>query len=638
MPGKELFPPIKRTWFPDCFFALGYDKRYVSRDDTLGFKEVRSTWTVIQRFAKCYGHYRKSSVAVTMPTSDLFTRFATIVGTTKRPTVLSYNVPLLLEVSDFRLAIEGGLWKVSAKGSAVPSVGLNRQSTDSSSILICSNPPNLVKLDPGNGGQSLILFDVVNYGIGTMDELLSLLESVEPVGAYVNDAGYFDYQSARAMADAVGAFWSQYTDTVRAHDLGSPRFTLGSQALESFRYGRSVLPVVCHDNQEVKVLERSAYLGGRTEVYAVGHYSHRCHYLDVNSMYPHVAMTKSLPCEFVELVKNPRLDQLNMALQDYFVIAEVYCEVDKPYLPKDDKQTLKFPTGRFNTVLCSPELTRAFTRGHILKCYRFASYRRADILSHYAFDMTSRRATAKKIGNRFADHVIKRVTNALWGKLGQEGSQWVHTPGLHAPGPFATWIESAGVGEYPYLCRSIGWRCERLYSGLEIEQTFVPISAAINSYGRSMIGSIMDVLGSEEVLYVATDGVIVTQRGLELAECMPGFGGGEPGQIRIQHSADCCTISGYGVFEMGELKKDMGVPIDGKEITLGFTSCDPRYRGSYEVEGEVCFAANVYHRHSLFAKTMEDLRRRPLARVQPERFDEGPQDTSLLFPRMSNSQ
>ncbi|GAI81660.1 unnamed protein product, partial [marine sediment metagenome] len=114
-------------------------------------------------------------------------------------------------------------------------------------------------------------------------------------------------------------------------------------------------------------MERDAYKGGRVECFYLGHLNTEKHYvLDVNSLYPTVMRNNKYPVKYLHIKHNVTLKAFARLLKRKSIVAKVLIETDKPvYGVRRDR--LVFPTGRFWTSLCTPELKYAVKAGHLRK-------------------------------------------------------------------------------------------------------------------------------------------------------------------------------------------------------------------------------------------------------------------------------
>ena len=108
---------------------------------------------------------------------------------------------------------------------------------------------------------------------------------------------------------------------------------------------------------------RRGYYGGHVDVYKP--YGKNLFYYDVNSLYPYIMKTFSMPSG--SPVWKNHLSGLDLSDLYGFIEAYIVCpdSIDRPFLPyKDKKGTLVFPTGKFTGIYFSEELKHALTLGY----------------------------------------------------------------------------------------------------------------------------------------------------------------------------------------------------------------------------------------------------------------------------------
>jgi len=167
---------------------------------------------------------------------------------------------------------------------------------------------------------------------------------------------------------------------------------------------------------------RSAYYGGRTEIY---NKKGTGYYFDVNSSYPY-SMTKPMPVgDMTDLGENEDFTRL---ARDEDMVGFVRCTIEIPakcYLPPLPLQLdgkLKFPAGRFSGTWDWHEL-RALGRvgGKILHVERSAWIRGKTFLLDYVKDLYQmRKKGSPQYKGPALSEVAKIMLNATFGKFGME--------------------------------------------------------------------------------------------------------------------------------------------------------------------------------------------------------------------------
>jgi len=307
--------------------------------------------------------------------------------------------------------------------------------------------------------------------------------------------------------------WQKYLKYLEDNNLGNFAFTTPGQAFTTYRHRFMKEDIYIHDKREALELERNSYFGGRVECFYIGHVKESPIYvLDVNSMYPYVMKKYTYPTRFIGILRNPSLMR-TFDLLDYFLLcAHVVIETDKPFYPVRVKGKLIFPTGKFETYLCSPELFKAFKEGHLKEVKKISIYERKDIFSAYVDYFYEEKRLARAKGDKAKELFSKLMMNSLYGKFGQKRSKWRKIGKCEK--------DKIGVDEYYeaetgkkyliYYFAGYVWEVEK--EG-ETWESFPAIAAHVTSYARLYLLELMEKAGFENVYYCDTDSIFVNKEG-----------------------------------------------------------------------------------------------------------------------------
>lgn len=190
--------------------------------------------------------------------------------------------------------------------------------------------------------------------------------------------------------------------------------TIASLALKIFmknHYSVEAIPLI-KDNKVYREIKK-AYYGGKTEVYKP--YGEKLHYLDVNGLYPFVAlqdMPGTVCTKKIFINKDVKIENL---------FGFFYCDIEtnKGYLgllPVRDNSGLKFPLGKWRGWYFSEELKYAKSNGYkikVIKGYEFN--REKDVFKSYVEKLHELKSNADNRGDR---HIFKLLLNSLLGRFG----------------------------------------------------------------------------------------------------------------------------------------------------------------------------------------------------------------------------
>lgn len=300
--------------------------------------------------------------------------------------------------------------------------------------------------------------------------------------------------------------WLQFLDD---HDCGDFRYTVASQAMETFRYRFMKKYIHIHADEQAMKLERDSYHGGRVEARFVGTTNNnRYTYLDINNMYGYVMANNSFPCGFTKIVNNPKIEYLEYMLTYASVIARVELQTTSNPFPYVNGHSLFYPTGHFTTTLCTPELRYALDHDWIVNIEEMSIYPHRPMFKEYIEYFYSERMKYKDNNDDIFGYICKLFNNSLYGKFGQlqtESKKVGHCP-----------IDAVGVLDlqYPDLKKKF----DLVYLGgsiFEVEKTgdaynsFVAIASHVTSYARMHLWSLIEQVSHGHFFYCDTDSLVV---------------------------------------------------------------------------------------------------------------------------------
>lgn len=366
--------------------------------------------------------------------------------------------------------------------------------------------------------------------------------------------------------DAV-RMWSQF---VTDHDLGPFRATQAGQALSAYTHRFLKHDVMIHTNAKALDLERRAYYGGRTEAFRIGSFKGDFHVLDVNSLYPFVMRDNCFPVSleaFVERSNSLDRNELQTILAERAVVAQVDVCVEREsqrIVPTVSQGRLIYPTGRFTTVLTTPELSMALDAGIVVGVGDLCVYKSAPIFTDYVTELYDLRLKYKEEGNVVWHEIVKVFLNSLYGKFGQYNHTWEleainGTPGTVATididsGERVTYRTLGGKTHRRSLTRAEGW------------DAFPAIAAHVTGYARAHLTRLMGRAGT--VYYCDTDSLFVDRSGMERLA-----GDIDPtalGALKHEIHAGYLSIRGLKDYTIGDKTKLKGIRRNAVAIDGGF--------------------------------------------------------------------
>lgn len=445
------------------------------------------------------------------------------------------NLPVTLAALDFWQAIESGLWLLK---------------TDKwTGTVIVSDPPNMLVVKAMDCKDSLRCLDLKNIGIETID---ALRETVNADGLCTNDwpdCGFDAEACAESISNSIAVYLERWFGFITKHDLGKQKNTIAGQARTAFRTRFLKWPMLCHRNAEATQIEQDALFQGRSECFRYGKVHGPIYHIDFQSFYPAVVRNTNMPVRMKYVVKDNFADIVQAKQAGWEVIAECEIETDKPDYPCRHNGYQVFPTGRFQTTLCFPELQHALSRREVISIKHAALYHGEPIFAEWVDWCLGVRQEAKRKGDKVAEHVVKLLTNSLWGSFAKRKRLWQSLRDLPTSRPWGNWfeieLESGIIDHY----RSIGWLGQKCVDYGFDDDSLPAITAYISSYGRNFLRRVIDCCRRENIYYVCTDGIYCNKQAMSILQSFRLLGNDTIGKARIVSVHPWIVIHGIHCIE-----------------------------------------------------------------------------------------
>lgn len=326
-----------------------------------------------------------------------------------------------------------------------------------------------------------------------------------------DDAAWF----ARCERDVeiLSVVWRRLVEWVRSDDLGNWKPTGAGQSFAAFRHRFMADRLLAHDDDAARAAERRAAWTGRCEVWRHGNppggpFAE----WDYTAAYARVGASTDVPIKLVGTSSGMSVDQWRRQARRFAVLSEVTVTTDVPTLPCLVDGRICWPVGTFATTVWNNELELALDNGADVVIGRSWWYRKAPALAPFMSWVLERFGA----GGENTDPVIalaaKHWSRALVGRFGARWSEWE---------TFGTAPQS-GLR----LFRMIDRTCDETYDVLQIgdvlkrqtaehdsRDAMVGIMSYVMAECRVRLWDAIQVAGAENVVYMDTDGLIVTDAG-----------------------------------------------------------------------------------------------------------------------------
>lgn len=370
--------------------------------------------------------------------------------------------------------------------------------------------------------------------------------------------------------EIIKAAMERYIAFITDHDLGKFCLTRGSQAFTAYRHRFMNQRIYIHNSEKAVALEKDAYIGGRVECFHIGKAPGGpfCS-LDINSMYPYIMSHYKVPVRLVDYREDVPLKIVRESLRDRCGIAECDLMTDTPLYPIRSNNKIVFPVGSFRAVLCTPELTEAIKRKHVVKIHRYASYESAVIFKEYVDYFYTLRQHYKHVGDPTHTELCKNFLNYLYGKFGQYRPITEKKKDLTYDGYYRLETLDLVTGQREIEYKLFNTKIIT-HGKVPASTSLIAVAAHITSYARHYLFGIMERIGLDRVLYCDTDSIKIHARNVPIVHDL--VDPDKLGYLKIEDEFDSLIMYGPKSYRTEKVRRIKGVPVRAKEIEPGLFS------------------------------------------------------------------
>jgi hypothetical protein len=424
---------------------------------------------------------------------------------------------------------------------------------------INGKPPLIVRWR--RGGAGMVMVDSLNWfgvSLETLGQSMGVAKLAMPDSKHPDIEEWQEY--CQRDVGVVVAAVRAYRDFVLAGGYGRMQYTLASQALTAYRTRFMVADsILVHTHEDSLSLERQGYHGGRTEAFWRGPVDTSLFKLDINSMYPSIMADGRFSCYHLAYWGGEYPESWREALrEDRGLVAECEVETDEPcYGYLTDK--LIFPVGRFKTVLTTPEILYAVSRGHLKRVCRWACYLRRELFRDFVSHFYQARIAYREAGNDSFQYLAKILMSSLYGKFGQNGRKWETTT------EYECWSTEETIHENPdgslvQLRLRLGLT-EILKTDGESENSCPIIAAEITAAARMQLWEYIRCADGDgqHTYYCDTDSVIVDSTGYARLEAAGHCHPTALGKLKLEATSETGEYWAPKHYRFGDETKIKGV-------------------------------------------------------------------------------
>jgi hypothetical protein len=317
---------------------------------------------------------------------------------------------------------------------------------------------------------------------------------------------------------------AELLEYVRKERLGPFRPTGAGQAHACWRRRFMTDAVHVHDDTVALAWERRAMWTGRCEAWRwgvlnAGPYTE----YDFNLAYCRHAAAESVPVELVDERAGLTAAGYQQARRRGAVLALVEVETDLPLVPAEDGDRIHWPTGRFSTVLWSPEIDLLLTSGAKVTINHAWLYRQRPALAPMARWLIEQLELPEALLHPLVRRMLKHWSRAMVGRMALRYRSWDHYGTVAEPGlGLEIFLDLEAREQTQMLC--VG-HDQFVLSDLEESETSTPMVVGwIMARARVDLWRVMHYAGLANVVYVDTDSILVNARGYASIDAFQAVG------------------------------------------------------------------------------------------------------------------
>lgn len=480
--------------------------------------------------------------------------------------LIAHRASFDCEVGGIFDAVKSRRWRFDLREKATPaSLSESEWAESSPGLQVLNDPPTILSLRTSSG-HKLIVVDSMNWWPCALADLGRSvgLDKLPMPHAAASEREWVTYceRDVRIVERSVIGL----VEWLRAGGFGGLRYTAAGQAMSVFRTKYLSHVLEPHDSTLVRKAERKAYYGGETRVFRVGLVNEWVAQLDANSLYPYAMRSLSVPISVdrsdLGRAWAPELPPCDLSRS----IACVWLRQYRSGWPIRLKDRTDYARGSFATWLCGPELVDAVERGIVVGSAGWVEYRCERIFDAYVDTFFARKVSAKERGDSAELLFAKSMLNSLYGKFGQLGVDMIPRTDFYAPVEWGSWVTISTTTRERREFRCLNGQPFELVERRELLRGMPAISAWVAAEGRRIMRLRREIAGRANVIYQATDSLIVTRRGLERLEAAGMIDETALGAMRVQMTAPSAEISGVGDYAIAEIERRVGIKAGARRI------------------------------------------------------------------------
>lgn len=483
--------------------------------------------------------------------------------------VFAHNLVFDLTVMQFWKFLDSGEWHIWEEDDLRSLKELAKSGRKPFKGFFCDNDPPTIINCRHRSGKKVIFVDTMNYFPCSVEDLgksIKLSKLKQPAFS-ASDAKWQAY--CKRDVEVIEQATLNLVRWWRRQDMGLFRYTTPALALGAWRHQYMDKHLHRHGQEEVRLLERRANYSGKLQLNYHGTYRGPVYELDCNGLYPYVLKEERYPVELWDWWSNPDGDGECFPHACDYVVADVLVDTVLPMFPLRTKQGTIWPTGRFWTTLCGPELKKAMIGRCVKQQGRWARYRMGRPFRRYVDRFWAERLEARAGKHSLPECFFKLMGNSLHGKLGQLTAEWKNVYASHELPELRRWrVSNSDTGEKTQF-RRVGRRVQKQVDRVDAENSVVPVCAWTTSYARCYMDYIADCVGRENVLYQVSDALYLTEDGKNWLTASGMVDTTTLGRFKIGKQGKTAEFTGLHKYRVGRHHVNGAMPRKKRDLGDG---------------------------------------------------------------------
>jgi len=332
----------------------------------------------------------------------------------------------------------------------------------------------------------------------------------------------FRYESAdieklrtRALEDVtLTAFaLTHMLEFLQAEGVGKMRPTGSGQSHAAWR--RKFLPektLLVHDRPAALAHERTAMWAGRAESWRHGEVNGPLYEHDLNLAYCRIAAATPVPVRLKTQLPWVNKKTGCKEIEGLVSLAHVTVKTDQPLVPYGEDERIYWPVGEFTTDLWQPELDLLRDEGADVYIHYGWAYETAPVLAPMAEWLIERLEASADQVSPVVKRLLKHWARTLVGRCALRYRQW-EPFGTQPKMELGIWTMIEGEPFNMKEMLSVGHRIMELAEMAESDNSVPQVTGFIMSQARADLWRLMQVAGTDNLVYVDTDSLLVNAKG-----------------------------------------------------------------------------------------------------------------------------